>query len=129
MFGSRQGDADSIFDTKKSNIFIHIAPHKGQNNDVILFTLEIVHDGNTDRLGGRMIPANLEKMEQLTGIRSQNGYLFWGVSLHNQVSGQSQGQFRFIRIQMTLSFVVSDLFFHVGEEKNVRRHASYAGIL
>ena len=50
LFGARQCDADAVFDPQESNILFFVASDEREDDDVILFALEIVHHRDADRL-------------------------------------------------------------------------------
>lgn len=55
LFGARQGDADAVLDAQESNVFFFVASDERQDDNVILFALEIVNHGDTNRLNETLL--------------------------------------------------------------------------
>jgi hypothetical protein len=55
MLGTRQGNIDSVLSLQEPNLALSIASDKGQEDDLVLLTLEVVHDSDANTITLRIV--------------------------------------------------------------------------
>ena len=129
--GSREGDADAVGCLEESDLGFTVAPHQRQNDDVVFFALKIVHHGNSHVLQSSLAPAEFHHVEQLTGVRRQDGDLVRFQSLHKQMLSKCKGHVGLVGIQTAPTLLVGlvALFrLRVIQKEDVAEHSRNVGI-
>lgn len=110
FLGTRQGHTDTIGNVQKANFTLQIAADQRQQDNVILFTLVLVHYVHFDpcELAGRH---KFAQTKQLAGVSREDGNLLWFVVLKEKIAAKSDYKHCFMTVLM--AFPISDLFLWV----------------
>ena len=92
MPGSGECNTHSVVNTKEPDAALNIAPHQGQQDDVILFSLIVVYCCCTHSFklqDWHLLP----ELKQLTRVCCQDGDLFWFILLFEKISAEFNQEF------------------------------------
>ena len=92
MPGSGECNTHSVVNTKEPDAALDIAPHQGQQDDVILLSLIVVYCCCTHsfKLHGWHLPPELK---QLSRVCCQDGDLLWFILLFEKISAEFNQEF------------------------------------
>lgn len=110
FLGTRQGYADAIGNAQKANFTLFVAADQRQQDNVVLFSLVLVHYVHFDpcELAGRH---QFAQTVELARIGCEDGNLLWFVVLKDKILAKSDYKHRLMSVLM--AFPIFDLFFQV----------------
>lgn len=107
---TRQGYTDAIGNVQKANFTLPVASNQRQQDNIILFSLVLVHHVHSDPLEvfGRH---KFTQTVELACIGREDGNLLWFVVLQEKIAAESDYKHGLMFVLM--AFSISDLFFQV----------------
>lgn len=110
FLGTRQGYTDPVGNVQKANFALWIAADQRQQDNVILFSLVLVHNMDFDpcELVGRH---KFAQTVELACVGSEDGNLLWFILLKEKIAAKSDYKQGLMFVLM--AFPIFDLFFWV----------------
>lgn len=110
FLGTRQGYTDTVGNVQKANFTLSVAADQRQQDNVVLFSLVLVHNVHFDpcELVGRH---EFAQTVELACVGCEDGNLLWFVVLKEKIA--AKGNYKLCLMLVLMASSVFDLFFWV----------------
>ena len=110
LLSSGKRYTDSVLDPEKTNVVFRIASDKGEQNDLVLFSLKVIHSCHTNSF--KDLPLHLPpKLKELPSVHGQNGDFLGCIALLQQIVTELNYVLHFVLVHVALGVRGTIVFF------------------
>mmetsp|Transcript_8659 Transcript_8659/g.27129 ORF Transcript_8659/g.27129 Transcript_8659/m.27129 type:complete len:612 (+) Transcript_8659:989-2824(+) len=119
----RQRHVDAVVDRQETHSLVPVGSHQGDDDDVVLLALEVVHGRDGDVLRRQVAPQLVLQETDLSEVRRENGYLRLVVAALDEVRAQCADEvcLEAVGLRVALALIILEVV--VTQEKAPSVHA------